>query len=213
MKKLIIIIVAVVIVIGAGLGVIWATNVSKDQSTTADSTDSTSTTQPAASSTRIKLPKQTVGEMADCSTYTFDDLAPVWGVTFTDTDDNRVVELSADGGYQYECDYNQTDSGKGVTFIIEYRNYPSDDAAISAIKDVKSAAKFGDTVYYTYEDLADVGDEAFYWTSANTTVKNQNQQMYVRSGNVVFLLSGVNIDGIGADYKDKLLASYKLKFE
>jgi hypothetical protein len=40
-----------------------------------------------------------------------------------------------------------------------------------------------------------------------------NQQMYVRKGSVVFMLSGVNIDGVNADYKDKLLKSFQLHFE
>jgi hypothetical protein len=36
--------------------------------------------------------------------------------------------------------------------------------------------------------------------------------MFVRKGNVVFMLSGVNLAGASADYKDKLKASYLLHF-
>lgn len=32
-------------------------------------------------------------------------------------------------------------------------------------------------------------------------------------GNIVFLLSAVNLDGVGADYKDNLIATYKLHME
>jgi hypothetical protein len=160
-----------------------------------------------------KLKAQTVGQLADCSTYTFDELSKVWGVPFVDTDINKVSELSTSGGKLYSCTYNQTDSGTGVSYVIEYREHPSVESAKQSMNDTRSTEKYGDKVYYLKEDKAGVGDEAFFWARNRTDgSKEANQQLYIRKGSVVFLLSGVNLSGVDASYKDKLVASYKLHF-
>jgi hypothetical protein len=159
------------------------------------------------------LPKQTVGSDADCSLYSLNELATVWGVPMVDTDINKVSELSTAGGTLYSCNYNETDSGLGVTYGIEYREYPTIDDAKQSINNTRSTVKYGDMVYYTLEEKVGVGDEAFFWSKYQADGgKNVNQQMYIRKDNVVFLLSGVNLDGVTPDYKDKLLTSYKLHF-
>jgi hypothetical protein len=161
-----------------------------------------------------KLLAQTVGKPTDCSQYSYEELTAVWGVPFIDIDIKDVVELTVDGGIQYGCNYNQTNDGTGVTYAIEYREFPSVDQAIQEIANVKSSAQFGDKVYFTIDPIPNLGDEAFYWTrSLAEGIKDMNQQMYVRKGSVVFMLSGVNIDGVNADYKDKLLKSFQLHFE
>lgn len=215
--KVIIAGVLAVVVIGAA-GFMLA-NKSDEHSTNKANTvtetqSTTQTTQQTSQASAVKLAAQTVGKDADCSGYTFAELTKIWGVPFVDTDINKVSQLSTAGGKLYSCSYNQTDSGMGVTFSIEYREHPSVESAKQSMNDTRSTEKYGDTVYYVKEDKAGVGDEAFFWAKARTDgSKEVNQQMYVRKGNVVFLLSGVNLDGVKQDYKDKLAASYKLHFE
>ena len=217
MKNLII---GMLVVAVVGGGIFITLNKGEESTKSTSSTDSSSSSTSQESDTRQrtsvspKLVAQTVGEPTDCSLYTLDELATVWGVPMVDTDINKVSELSTDGGKLYTCGYNQTDSGLGVTYTIEYREYPDVDSAKQSISDTRSTEKYGDTVYYTLEEKSGVGDEAFFWTKAvKSGEKNLNQQMYIRKGSTVFLLSGVNLDGVTSDYKDKLLASYKLHFE
>ena len=137
-------------------------------------------------------------------------------VHITDDDNStaKVSEITGPNTKQFECDYNETDSGKGVTFVISYRQYADEAAAKTEMNSIRSTEKYGDTVYYLKEDKPGVGDEAFFWSRNRTDgSKEANQQLYVRNSNVVFLLSGVNLDGVDASYKDKLAASYKLHFE
>ena len=112
---------------------------------------SSSSKQPSAPTTignGLKLAAQTVGQMADCGAYNFSELTGVWGVPFVDTDINKVQQLSADGGKLYSCVYNQTDSGMGVTYSIEYREHVSVDRAKQDMNDVRSTEKYGDKTYY-----------------------------------------------------------------
>ena len=210
------IIAVVVLALVAGGGLFFATKDS-DGKTTQGSSPATSTTAETKKTTSTDAPKlvaQTVGKDADCSTYTFKELEGVWGVPFTDTDINKVTELSTSGGKQYSCSYNETNSGMGVTLSVEVREHPSVEAAKQSMNDTRSTEKYGDTVYYLKEDKANVGDEAFLWARNRTDgSKESNQQLYVRKNNVVFLLSGVNLSGVDASYKDKLVASYKLHFK
>ena len=66
------------------------------------------------SGTRVKLADQTVGSKVDCSLYTLNELSTLWGVSMVDTDDTMVTSLS-DGGKLYSCNYNETDSGLGLS--------------------------------------------------------------------------------------------------
>ena len=211
--KILLSIIAMVVVVG-GAGFIL---MNKDDTKTDSSNKSSASQQKnTTTSDSPKIPFKAVGELADCSTYTFAELAPVWGVTFTDDDNStaKVSEITGPNTKQFECDYNETDSGKGVTFVISYRQYADEAAAKTEMNSIRSTEKYGDTVYYLKEDKSGVGDEAFFWSRNRTDgSKEANQQLYVRNSNVVFLLSGVNLDGVDASYKDKLVASYKLHFE
>lgn len=160
-----------------------------------------------------KLAAQTVGGPTDCSLYSFEELSKVWGVPFTDTDEGKKVsQLTAEGGKLYECGYHETDSGMGVSYVIQYKEYPTVEKAKSEMTSVRQGAKIGDKVYFNQEEKSGVGDEAFFSRATGTGPLANNQQIYIRNGNVVFLLSGVNLDGIDESYKDKLVASYKLHF-
>jgi hypothetical protein len=200
-----------------GGGVFFFLGKDSDDKTSQSSSTVTSTSTEAKKTTSAEAPKlvaQTVGKDADCSTYTFKELEGVWGVPFTDTDINKVTKLSTSGGKQYACSYNETNSGMGVTLSVEVREHPSVEAAKQSMNDTRSTEKYGDTVYYLKEDKAGVGDEAFLWARNRTDgSKESNQQLYVRKGSVVFLLSGVNLAGVDTTYKDKLVASYKLHFK
>ncbi len=199
-------------VVGGGF---YLATKNKDDTKTSQTNTTTATSEKrAAAPDAPKLLAQTVGKDADCSMYTFADLTKVWGVPFVDTDINKVSELSTAGGKQYSCGYNQTDSGLGVTVTIEYREHPDVASAKQSMNDTRSTEKYGDTVYYLKQDVTDVGDEAFLWSKNRTAgSKELNQQLYVRNGSVVFLLSSVNLDGVDESYKDKLVATYKLHFE
>lgn len=212
-SKLVPILLAAVVVAAGAFFVLRKDNDDKSVNSGKSETNTQTTQQTSQNNNGPKLAAQSVGQQADCSTYSFSELQKVWGVPFVDTDINKVSELSTNGGKLYSCAYNETDSGKGVTFSIEYREHPSVDSAKQSISDTRSTEKYGDKVYYIKEEVSGVGDEAFYWAQNRTDgAKLVNQQMYVRKGNVVFLLSGVNIDGIGTNYKDNLKASYLLHF-
>lgn len=217
MRSKAIIVVAIVVVIGGGLFFTMQNNdetrtpTSGSQSSQADSTNESK----KSPKDDPKLPDQTVGQQPDCSLYTFDELGKIWGVTFTDTDvdGSKVSELTGPGTKLYECDYNETNSGQGVSFVIQYKEYATTAAAVSEMSGVRSSAKYGDKVYFIHEEKSGVGDEAFFSKSAGTgTLSNTNQQIYIRKDNVIFLLSGVNLAGTDDTYKEKLVSSYKLHF-
>lgn len=206
-KKLIIGLAVVLAAIGVYFGVIKKDSPKTNSNNAPSNGQNTQASTPSSS---VKLAAQTVGQQADCTTYNFSELQKVWGVPFVDTDINKVSELSSAGGKLYSCSYNQTDSGQGATFAIEYREHPSVDSAKQSIADTLSTEKYGDKVYYIREDVAGVGDQAFHFTQNTDSPKNR--QMFIRKGNVVFMLSGVNLSGAPLDYKDKLKASYLLHF-
>lgn len=215
--KLIAIVAIAVMAVGGGAYFLFIKDDSTSNTTGSNSASSNITKQSDSSSssaTAVKLAKQEVGKETDCSLYTLDELKTVWGVPMVDTDIGKVQQLSTQGGKLYSCGYNETDSGLGLTFSIEYREHADVESAKQSIADTRSTEKYGETKYYNLEEKSGVGDEAFFWTKYRTDgSKEVNQQMYIRKDNVVFLLSGVNISGIGADYKEKLVASYKLHFE
>jgi hypothetical protein len=161
----------------------------------------------------VVLPEQTVGAEPDCSLYSVDELEAVWGVSFVDFDPGTVLPTS-DGGVFYSCDYNETDSGLGLTFDIEYRDFATVEGAQQDIANVRDGAAFGDTVYFVNTEVEGVGDEAFFSDPSDSesfTAKNQ-RQLYARFGNVVLLVSAVNLDGAAPDYGDKILESVALHF-
>jgi hypothetical protein len=128
-----------------------------------------------------------------------------------DTDINKVISLS-DGGELYSCDYNQTDSGLGLTVGFDFRVFKSEEAAKNDIKNTRDGAKIGDTVYFVQDEQTGIGDEAFFSVSAKNAnnPKNPTVQLYARKGNVVVLLSATNLDGVKSNYRDDLLKTYKL---
>jgi hypothetical protein len=210
------VIVPVIAVVAITAGAVYFF-VNKDTAKT-DNASQNSTSQQTTndnSSVASKIPFKTVGDVADCLTYTFAELSEVWGVTFTDDDNSttKVTEINGPDTRQFACIYNETNSGMGVSYSIEYRQYADTEAAKTDIADIRSTEKYGDTIYYTKEEKSGVGDEAFFWSKYRADgSKEVNQQMYIRKDNVVFLLSGVNLEGVDASYKDKLLTSYKLHF-
>ena len=160
-----------------------------------------------------KLISQTVGQPTDCSLYNSEALNGIWGVSFVETVPNNVINIMG-GAKQYSCTFNETTEGKGITYIIEVTEYNNEKDASITLSDIRNSEKFGDRVFFNREEVANVGDEAFYWTQVvNEGTQVKNQQMYIRQGSVVFLLSGVNIDGVSPDYKEKLLKSFQLHFE
>ncbi|QQS18185.1 hypothetical protein IPL68_06150 [Candidatus Saccharibacteria bacterium] len=110
----------------------------KNAQRTSTSTTTTASTKQPASADLPKLTAQTVGKDADCSTYNFSELTKVWGVPFTDTDINKVSELSTSGGKLYSCSYNETNTGMGVTFSIEYREHPNVESAKQSMNETRS---------------------------------------------------------------------------
>lgn len=60
-----------------------------------------------------------------------------------------------------------------------------------------------------------IGDEALFTVSKKSVDSGNNkvEQLYVRKGHVVMLLTASNLQGVKSDYRDKILQSYKLHFE
>lgn len=170
----------------------------------------TAAAEPTGPAVRPDLPAQTVGALADCSMWDFASLEAIWGVPFTDTDDNQVIELNGPGTQRYSCDYNETDSGLGLTVVVEFEQYLTEAEAVQAMNDTRSGAVFGDTVYYVLEDVSGVGDEAFFSTNASDEANPApvQTQIYARYGNLVVLGSALNLDGLDkAAAQDGLVAT------
>jgi len=217
MKK-ILPIVFVLAVVGLGVFFVVGKNTNKPlnyQTSTEGKNDKKA--EPAAENTMVKLPKQTVGQEADCSLYNLDELSKVWGVTLTQQKSSKVINISAEGGKLYTCEYNETNWGKGLNFSIEYKEYPSVEAAKNEMAGTREAAKFDDQatedqVNFENDEQQGVGDEAFFNYSKKAT-KKVLELLYVRKGNVVMLVSATNLDGVGPDYREKIIKSYKLHFD
>lgn len=155
------------------------------------------------------LPEQTVGQTPDCTPWSLESVGAIFGVPLTDTDEGQVIELTAAGGVRYSCDFNETDSGLGLTVVIDVAQYPSEEEAVASISNTRSAATFGDTVYFVIEDVSGLGDEAFFSLDPDDEGKpNPMQvQLYARQGETVFLLTALNLDGLadGQAAKDDLI--------
>ena len=161
-----------------------------------------------------KLVSQAIGSPVDCSLYTLSELATLWGVPMTDTDEGTVTSLG-DGGKLYSCDYNETDSGMGLSVIFEYREFKTVEAAKMDMSNVRDGAKFGDEVYFIQDEQSGVGDEALFSVSKRgiDSGKNPTEQLYLRKDNLVMLITATNLAGAKADYREKIIASYKLHLE
>lgn len=163
----------------------------------------------------ITLPEQTVGSEVDCSLYSFDDLSALWGVPMVDMDLGTVIEAGGAGGIRYSCDYNETDSGLGLTVVLEYREFDTEDGAIQDLANVRSGAVIDGVTYTQLDDVADLGDEAFFATKADLVgdPSNPSELLYVRSGSLVVLLTATNLDGVQPEYRDNLIATWRLHLE
>ena len=216
-NKLIIAIVAFIVVIG-GAGFVLSQNKSDDDtvatSSSSESADATSTEEKEDAHHEHEKIAQTVGQQSDCSLYTLAELSTIWGVPMVDIDTGLVQETS-DGGKQYSCGYNETDDGMGVSFSIEIREFKSVEKAKTDIANTRDGAKLGEEVYFIQDEQDGLGDEAFFSTSkrAVDSGKNVNELLYIRHDSTVMLVSATNLDGVGADYRDKMIASYKLHLE
>lgn len=216
-SKIIGILVAVVLVVG-GAGFVLTQNKSNDDTVASTnssvSEESTPSEEKEEAHHEHEKIAQTVGQQSDCSLYTLDELATIWGVPMVDIDTYLVQETS-DGGKQYQCGYNETDDGMGVTFSIEIREFKSVEKAQTDMANTRDGAKLGEEVYFIQDEQEGLGDEAFFSTSkrAVDSGKNVNELLYIRHDSTVMLLSATNLAGVGADYRDKMIASYKLHLE
>lgn len=216
-KQLLMLVVAAVVVAG---GAFLALRGDSDEATSINSetsqTDSSDKSEAEDHHDEmVSLPEQTVGGPVDCSLYSLEELSGVWGVTLTDTDEENKVISTSDDGKLYSCGYHETDSGKGVSFTIEFREYQSIEKAETDMKNVRDGAKIQDKVYFVNDEVDGIGDEAFFSKTANTEsiIYKSEEQLYARHHNVVYLISAVNLDGVDSTYRDKILASYRLHLD
>ncbi len=213
-----------VLAIIAGIALLGGAGYVLTQNSSDTDTDSSASTQSTGSNTTAEEKEeshhehekiaQTVGQQSDCSLYTLEELSTIWGVPMTDIDTGLVQETN-DGGKQYSCGYNETDDGMGVSFSIEIREFKSVEKAETDIANTRDGAKLGEEVYFIQDEQEGLGDEAFFSTSkrAVDSGKNVNELLYIRHDSTVMLLSATNLAGVSADYRDKMIASYKLHLE
>jgi hypothetical protein len=176
--------------------------------------------EPISESVTLKLPNQTVGQEADCSLYNLDELSKIWGVTLTKQTSSKVININAEGGKLYTCEYNETNYGMGLNFSIEYKEHASIEKAKNEMATIREVAKLNDQAnldQFYFENIVNesVGDEAFFYnthSSNNPDRKNVIELLYVRKGNIVMLVSATNLDGVGLDYRENIIKSYKLHF-
>jgi hypothetical protein len=91
----------------------------------------------------------------------------------------------------------------------------SEENAKTEMAYVRDGAKVGDEVYFIQDEQQGLGDEALFTVSKKSVDSGNNkvEQLYVRKGHVVMLLTASNLQGVKSDYRDKILQSYKLHFE
>jgi hypothetical protein len=218
MKIKVLIITVALLAAGAGGYLVTKKDDTSSQTNTSTSTDSGTETKNSedmnTSLADLTLPGQSVGVEADCSFYTTEEITGIWGVPIVDMDLGTVVSTS-DDGKQYICTYNETDSGLGLTFSVEYREFLSEEQAKTDMMNVRDGAKVGDEVYFIQDEQPGIGDEALFTVSKKSVDSGNNkvEQLYVRKGHVVMLLTASNLQGVKSDYRDKILQSYKLHFE
>jgi len=176
------------------------------------STGSNDTATPDASesTTRLALPEQTVGADADCSFTTGDALSAIWGVPFVDTDANLVIEGGGDGGILWECGWNETDSGLGLSIVLQFREHRSEDTAVADIAEARSVAELAPDDGAVADEIAGVGDEGVFTTAQDGVVVNE--QASVRYGSTVVLVSAVNLGGVGPDTRDRIVETLTALF-
>ena len=175
-----------------------ATTSSAAQATVSSEPTVEATSAPETGGEGASLPLQTIGAAPDCSPWSLESVGQIWGVTLVDTDEGQVTEVNGPGTFHYSCDYNETDSGLGLTVIVEVKEYLSADEAIQSMTNTRDGASFGDTVYYLNEEVAGVADEAFYSIDADdeSNPTPMQVQLYARQGNTVFLLTALDLDGL-----------------
>lgn len=164
--------------------------------------------------TGLGIPTQTVDTDVDCSLYSFDEISTLWGVPITDNDVTKVLPTGgAFNGKLYGCDYNETDSGAGLTVELSFREYDTADGAIQYMNDIRDGASSDGVIAYELEDVAGLGDEAFYTVDPFFVgTDGEVLLLYTRTDNLMLLLSATNLDGIQPGYKELLQETYRLKF-
>lgn len=163
--------------------------------------------------TGLGLPAQTLGSDTDCSLFSNDEIGALWGVPIADNDVTQVIETGGLGGKLYNCDYNETDSGLGLTVDLEYREYDSVDGAIQYMTDIRNGSSFEGTIYYEIEEVPGLGDEAFFSIDPDLSgAEAAVLLLYTRTDNLMLLLSATNLEGVKPEYHDLLVETYKLKF-
>ena len=151
----------------------------------------------------------------DCTLYTKADIEGVWGVTIGSTEETKPFNIG--GSYtnakEYNCHYDQTNTGKGLSFVVKIRNFASEADAKQDLENVKNGTKIGDKLYFTLTPVSGVGDEAFYSVNETSDLVKKNQDyLYVRKGNQVFHFTAVNLEGLDhTTSRDKTKAVAKLK--
>lgn len=184
-----------------------------DSGTTEPDSGATSEPAPADEATGLNLPPQTIGTDTDCSLYTNEEISALWGVPITDNDQGQVIETGGLGGKLYSCDFNETDSGLGLTVDLEFREYDTEEGAIQYITDIRNAASFNDVVYFENIEVPGLGDEAFFSVDPDVAPENELVVLlYTRTDNLMLLLTASNLDGVKPEYRDLLIETYNLKF-
>jgi|GEM_PF-2844321 hypothetical protein len=171
------------------------------------------TSAPAEEGGGLGLPPQTIGSDTDCSLFSNDEIGALWAVPIADNDVTKVIETGGLGGKLYNCDYNETDSGLGLTVDLEYREYDSVDGAIQYMTDIRNGSSFEGTIYYEIEEVPGLGDEAFFSIDPDLSgAEAAVLLLYTRTDNLMLLLSATNLEGVKPEYRDLLVETYKLKF-
>jgi hypothetical protein len=178
--------------------------------------DVSETTEPAPveGSAGLDLPIQTVGEETDCSAFASEAVSTLWGVPITTNDVSTVLPTGGlFDGKIYSCDFNETDSGAGLTVELAFREYDSVDGAIQYMNDIRDGASFEGAISYEIEDISGLGEEAFFTDDSIVTgTDGAVLLLYTRTDNLMLLLSATNLDGIKPDYKQLLQDTYSLFF-
>lgn len=193
MKKWMIIVAGVIVLAGGGIAAYMMINGQKSSVGTDSSTNNSA-----------KDGTATARFTDACAVVSKTDVDAAFGVTYKQPK-KEADGIAPGGATTKSCKFDElTDESptalmKATNFSIEVDTYTSTEAAKTTIESTRKADKLGNKIYFVRTDVAEVGDEAFFFQGQAPGVLKTEEYMYARKGNQIFHFVAVRINGIDHD--------------
>lgn len=190
MNKFVPVAIVAVVVLGGGFAV---TMMAKDDAKDGISTAKTESTSDG---------KKTEAKFTDpCKVVTKAAVEAAFGFNFNEGKAEKDGVTSDDlpsKSCVFESVHEDTVTGlsNATNLTVAFETYKDEASAKASIEATKSSAKIGDKVYFVKTDVANVGDEAFFFQNQASAVLKSEEFLYARKGNQVIHLIAVKLAGI-----------------